>query len=216
MTAALTIILPHKRNKGNDAALRIALDCLYANTVNDFILISDAAYDQPLYPRVNAMVEQATTEMICYTTSDTFVAPGWDVPMCDAFAPDVFLTGVVVEPGAIVPHWENVHKDFGRKPETFDRAAFEAWCASGGIVPNGIGFPAPFVFPRAGFLAHGGLDETGLTCDHDGFTCADLALFDRWTAAGNRVRRVRSFFFHLQRWSEEREQMDAKRELRQA
>lgn len=34
MTAAFTVILPHKRNPGNDAALSICMDMLKANTVS--------------------------------------------------------------------------------------------------------------------------------------------------------------------------------------
>lgn len=45
-TPAFTVILPHKRNPGNDAALRICIDMLMANTRADFILMMDAAADE--------------------------------------------------------------------------------------------------------------------------------------------------------------------------
>lgn len=208
-----TIILPHKRNPGNDRAIRIALDCLVQNTVNDFILIMDAAYDQPLYERVNRMMQQATTECVCYWSSDMFAAPGWDVPMLELFAPDTFVTNVLVEPGVIGIHPNNVQKDFGRKPETFDRAAFEAWCVgeASELTLINRGWYAPVMYPRTGFLDFGGL-ETNLEGDHHGYTSADVALFQRWEAAGNRLPRARfSYTYHLQRWAELDEQQHAKR-----
>lgn len=214
MSAAFTVLLPHRRNKGNDAALHICLDCLMQNTVSDFKLIIDAATDQPLYERVNRMVEQATTEACVYWASDCFAAPAWDVPMLDLYDAQTFVTPVLVEPGAIALHAQNIHKDFGRKPETFNRAAFEAWAEHEAPALNlqGTGWYAPYLFPRDGWLAAGGL-QTALITDHHGFTSADMELFDRWTAAGNRILRARSYVFHLQRWSEPEEQMDAKRNI---
>lgn len=214
MSAAFTIILPHRRNPGNDAALSIALDMLYANTVHEFILISDAAYDKPLYPRVNAMMQQATTDAVVYWASDMFPAPGWDMPMLERFNPLTFVTMVVVEPGAIAMHPDNVHKDFGRKPETFDRAAFQTWVTSGSApIPNNFGWYAPVMYPRAGFFEFGGLDDTGMSGDHHGFTSADVALFERWKAAGRHIQRASSWCYHLQRYSQEDEQQHAKRDM---
>ena len=83
MTAAFTILLPHKRNTGNDEALNLCLDMLFTNTSNEFKLLIDAAYDSPIYPRVNAMARQIDTEYFVYWASDFFAAPMWDVPMLD-------------------------------------------------------------------------------------------------------------------------------------
>lgn len=211
--SAFTIILPHRRNPGNDAALRIALDTLFTNTVNDFILLMDAAYAKPLYPRVNAMVEQATTECCVYWSSDMFAAPGWDVPMLDLWNADTFVTNVLVEPGAIGMHPDNHEKDFGRKPETFRRDAFEAWAASEDApVPNHFGWYAPYMFPRQPWLDMGGL-PVGLPGDHQGFTPADQLLFERWLASGRSIKRARSYTYHLQRYSEIDEQTHEKREI---
>lgn len=211
--AAFTILLPHKRNKGNDAALRIALDCLMENTVSDFILISDMAYDEPLYPRVNAMFEQATTDICVYWASDTFAAPAWDVLMLQAWTADTLVTPVLVEPGAIGMHPDNVHKDFGRKPDTFRRADFERWAASDDApVPDNFGWYAPYMISRAAFLEAGGL-RLDQQPDHQGFTPADVLFFEQWQASGRRIQRARSFAYHLQRYSEQDEQTHEKRGL---
>lgn len=216
MNAPFTIILPHKRNPGNDAALSICLDCLFANTVNDFHLLMDAAYDQPLYPRVNRMMAQAQTECVVYWSSDMFAAPGWDVPMLELFTPQSFVTNMLVEPGVIGMHPDNIMRNFGRTPGSFDRVGFEAWCVGEAtelnILPISKGWYAPVMYPREAFLAMGGLQESGLDGDHNGFTCADVVLFEQWEAAGNRIARARtSYTYHLQRWSELDEQVDPKR-----
>lgn len=206
-----TIILPHKRNPGNDAALHIALDMLMANTTSDFILLMDAAYDQPLYPRVDAMVRNAPTQCCVYWSSDMFPAPGWDAPMLDLYDEHTFVTNTLVEPGAIGVWHLNLTQDFGRRPDTFRRAAFEQWCKTA-PTPDGEGWFAPYMFPRDGWLAHGGLDRPRPSSQHGAWTTTDMDLFEAWKASGNRVARAKgSFAYHLQRYSEVEEQQHEKR-----
>ncbi len=213
MNATFTVCLPHKRNPGNDKALDVALDCLFTNTRNDFKLIIDAAYDQPLYPRINRMVEQADTQYCVYMASDVFLAPAWDTPMLEWADETTFVNGVLVEPGAIGLHHWNLLRDFGRKPDTFRRADFEEWVTVGGApFLDGEGWYCPYMFPRDGWLAHGGLMESTIS-DNAGFTAADIDLFLRWKASGNRVLRVPSYSYHLQRFSDEKEQNHEKRNM---
>lgn len=207
---AFTVILPHKRNPGNDDALAVCLDCLARNTVNEYALIMDAAFDSPLFPRVNRMIEQAHTERVVYLASDMFFAPAWDVPMMEAWTPELIITNVVVEPGAIAMHPMNYHRDFGRKPATFQRERFEAWARSSEAeLTGGEGWYCPYMVSRDYFLAMGGFDTT-LTSP-DGFTPADVDFFARWKAMGRGVKRVKSFIYHLQRYSDEDEQQHEKR-----
>lgn len=205
MTPAFTIILPHKRNPGNNAALNICLDCLMHNTVNDFHLLMDAAVNQPLYERIHKLALQATTECVVYTCSDTFHAPGWDVPMLNAFQPNRLIFGVVVEPGMIGVHVGNVSGDYGRRPEQYDRAGFERWASGQGAqLPAGFGFPAPMMFGRELYLQY---DYPFEHSDTDEFYPRDDIIIDRMIAA-NAVERVRvpSYFYHLQRYSDQTEQ----------
>jgi hypothetical protein len=213
VTAAFTVILPHKRNPGNDRALAICLDCLMRNTVSDFKLTMDAAVDQPLYARINRMVQQADTQFCVYLASDTFLAPGWDAPMIAAADRETFVNGVLVEPGAIAPHHLNFQRDFGRTPDSFQREAFEAWTQTDDApLLEGQGWYCPYLFPREGWLRAGGLVD-GQAPDHHGFTDGDVHLFERWKRGGGRVVRVRSFAYHLQRYSEPDEQNHAKRKV---
>lgn len=209
--AAFTVILPHKRNKGNDRALKICLECLFDNTHHDFKLIIDAAENQPLYERINAMMEQATTDAVVYMASDVFQSPNWDVPMLAAFDQDTIVNGVVVEPGAIGLHHWNLHADFGRTPEQFKRDKFEEWVGSAHY-PDGEGWFCPYMISRSRFLERGGF-TTGYMVDGQGFSNADEKFFAEWKADGKRVIRTRSYAYHLQRYSDEGEQNAEKRHI---
>ncbi len=205
----ITIILPHKRNPGNNEALSLCLDMLQTNTVSDFVLIMAADNSGQIYPAVNAMVRQAQTEVCVYWASDMFAAPGWDLPMLQLFEMDTFINNTVVEPGVISMYGGNHKEDFGRTPETFNRPAFEAWAVNGHTA-GGDGWFAPYMFPRSGFIEMGGLDTT-IDADLE-FGSADMALFDKWKETGNRVIRAPgSFVYHLQRWSDVHEQEAEKR-----
>lgn len=204
---AFTVILPHKRNPGNDAALRICIDMLMENTASDFILSMDAATDAPLYPRINRMVEEARTQYCVITSSDIFMAPDWDIPMMAAVNYETFVTNVVVEPGAIGVHAQNMLGNFGMTPMTFRRADFETWARSAPMI-GGDGWVVPLLFPRAAWLSMGGLD---LTMREFPYSAPDQELLDQWKAQGGAIKRVRSYAYHLQRWSDESEQMHTKR-----
>lgn len=213
MTPAFTVILPHRRNPGNDRSLAVCLDCLFTNTVNDFKLIIDAATDQPLYPRINAMITQTDTEIVVYMASDVFQSPAWDVPMLEMWDRDTIVNGVVVEPGVIGVYHESLTADFGRTPEQFasKRAQFEAWVTDAHF-PDGLGWYCPYMISRSVFLEMGGFQHSYST-DGQGFSDADMVFFDNWKASGKRVVRARSYAYHLQRYSSIEEQEHPKRNL---
>lgn len=208
---AFTIILPHRRNLGNNAALALCLSCLQDNTVNEFKLIMDAAVNSPIYPRVNRMVKQVDTDYFIYWASDFFAAPVWDIPMLEAARPDTIITNIVVEPGAIFPHEQNLLNDFGRRPETFRRSEFEAWSQSPHApMLEGSGWFAPYMMHTQFFLDFGGFVDD-ISPDDQGFSAGDEDLFTRWKASGRQVQRVKSYVYHLQRFSVESEQMKGNR-----
>jgi len=210
MSSAFTVLLPHRLNPRNNDALSICLDCLARNTRNDFTLLMDAAVDHELYPVMNRLVEKAPTDMCVFMHSDMFVAPGWDSAMLDAFDENTFVTGLLVEPGAIGVHSGNVQKDFGRKPETFRRAEFEAWAASlDAPEAKGEGWFAPYFFSRKRWFANGGHNVVGIT----EWTNRDIDMFEKWKAEGGRVVQARAFVYHLQRYSDPIEQSHPKRDI---
>lgn len=216
MTAAFTVLIPHLRNPGNDRALELAVSCLLANTEHDFHLLIDAVHGGNLFQTVNRMFRRAATDCVVFWNSDMFAAPGWDTPMLDLWRPDRYttiVTNVVVEPRAIGVHPENYERDFGRRPETFQREAFEAWAtSSAAVVPDGVGWKTPYMMSRSAFLSRGGFIETPIEdTDADGFTGADVLFWNAWLADGNEIVRAKSFVYHLQRWSMVHEQEHEKR-----
>lgn len=203
MTAAFTIILPHKRNPGNDAALSICMDMLKANTVNaDFELLISCAVDRPLFPAIDRLFRQAETEYLVFWNSDMFPAPGWDELMLAKADYNTIVNPILVEPAVMGIFTDNVEWDFGRRPDTFRRADFENWTASA-PVPSGEGFFAPYMISKKRYLDLGGFDLTG---DLSGFVPRDVEFYAKHKANGGRVERVRAYVYHLQRFSEVSEQ----------
>lgn len=205
MNPLYTILLPHKRNVGNNAALSICIDCLMINSYFPFALLMSAAYDQPLYETMNQLVEKAPTDTCIFMHSDMFVSPNWDIGMMNIYDPNTFVTGLLVEPGAIGVWPGNVEKDFGRRPENFRRTEFENWAISPKAPQaSGEGWFAPYMFSRQHWLDLGGhdLDDPGGTL----WTALDVKLFNKHKAQGGIVRQARAIVYHLQRWSEPSEQ----------
>lgn len=210
MTPPMTIILPHKNNPGNNAALLICIDTLMANTHTEFNLLMSSAYNQRLFPAVDRLIRQCETDCFVFWNSDMFPAPGWDVPMLAQFDYHTIVTNIVTEPGAIGIHTENVGWDFGRKPETFRRSEFETWATSGSApVPSGEGWYAPYMMSKQRYLDIGGLDlDDGDIHPADGFNlrALDIDMFNKHKAQGGVVRRAVSYVYHLQRYSAPEEQ----------
>lgn len=208
MSAAFTVILPHKRNPGNDAALSICMDMLKANTVSaEFELLISCAVDRPLFPAIDRLFRQAETEYLVFWNSDMFPAPGWDELMLAKAAYDTIVNPIVVEPAVMGIFTDNVEWNFGSRPETFRRADFEAWTASA-PVPSGEGFFAPYMIARQRYLDLGGFDLTG---DLTGFVPRDVEFYAKHKANGGKVERVRAYVYHLQRYSEIAEQEKSNR-----
>ncbi len=200
MTAQFTICIAHKDAPENDEALRVALDCIVANTVNQYALLVDTTTPEDPYAVYNRLAKQARTPYIVFSNSDVFFAPGWDVPLLEAAAPNTIVTGVLVECGAMGVNPRNVHHDFGMTPATFDRAAFEAYPVP---LPDCEGWYMPCLMPRDLFVAMGGFDLSRGTFMKQPL---DIYFWDDWQAAGYKLARVLSISYHLQNWSNPVEQ----------
>lgn len=215
MPPQMTIILPHKNNPGNNAALSICIDTLMANTRSEFNLLVSAAYNQPLFPAIDRLIRQSQTDVIVFWNSDMFPAPGWDEPMLEQFHYNTIVTNIVTEPGAIGIFTDNVEWDFGRKPETFRRADFEAWATSGHApVPSGEGWYAPYMMSQQRYLDIGGIDlDASDVKASDGFNTRplDIDMFNKHKRLGGFVRRAVSYVYHLQHFSEPEEQTKSNR-----
>lgn len=210
MTPAFTILLPHLRNPGNDAALAIAFSTLVDNTDHEYALLFDCDTSVTLMEVFHRLVVNAPTDTCVLTSSDMFMAPHWDTPMLDQLRPGTWVTNVLVEPGAIGMSGQNKEMDFGRRPDTFRRAEFEAW-AETAEARAGEGWVQPIMFSRQEWLGAGSVIRPARAVDATGFTSADEELLERWKANGGTIQRARSFTYHLQRFSDVEEQGHSKR-----
>lgn len=200
-----TILLPHLRNASNDAALKIALDTLITHTALDFELILESVAERrDIYAVLNDMAARAATDWLIPFNSDVFASPGWAEPLWAARDVNTIVSPVMVECGAIPVNDLNLERNFGRTPQTFQRAEFEAWAqAGGGWRDDWRDGDAAWFFPslieRDRFLSLGGFDTTrGFFPLHP----LDIYFWDTWAAAGGRFKRAKSWVYHLQAFSE--------------
>lgn len=200
----VSILLPHLRNSENDKALRVCLDCLIANTDLDYeLIVEGVAERRDIYRVVNSMAWRANADWLIFMNSDVFVAPGWIRPLYDAREANTIVSPVMVECGAIPVNDRNLERDYGRKPETFRRSEFEAWVATGGGWRDDWhdgqqAWYFPSLIQRDSFNAVGGFDITKGAFPDD----LDRQFWDAWGRTGGYFKRVRSFVYHLQAFSE--------------
>ena len=197
----LTICIAHKHTQRNDAALKVALDCILDNTRCDYELLIDSTTPADPYVVYNKLVKQSATPWCILTNSDVFFAPNWDVEWLAHADEYTILSGILVECGAIGVATGNLKHNFGMTPETFDRATFETW-AETVPMPKGDGWYMPCLMPRDEFLDLGGFDLRGTF----GIDPVDKWFWDTWETSGGLVKRVRSIAYHLQNWSNPIEQ----------
>lgn len=203
----ISILIPHLRTHFNDQALRVALDCIAANTTIDYELVIEAVAERrDIYAVCNRMVAKAAADWIVFGNSDVFFAHGWAEPMYEARDPNLIVTNIIVECGVIAASDRNVEMDFGRTPLSFRRTEFEAWVRNDEKPREGIGWYFPSLHHRQTFLDFGGFD-----LKRGGFPePLDMDYWDRWTAAGRGIKLARSYCYHLQNYSDEERTKEAR------
>lgn len=199
MTPAISILIPHLRNADNDKALKVAIDCILDNTDLDYELIVEAvATRRDIYPVLNNMAHRARAEWIVFANSDTFLAPCWASAMYAARDVNKIIGGVIVECGAIPVNDRNYERNFGRTPDTFDRAGFEALVANGDVWRDGEIWYFPCLLNKRAFNHAGGFDTSLGGWPDDPI---DLYFWEAWKQSGKAVERVKSYSYHLQCYS---------------
>lgn len=200
----VSILLPHLRNPSNDAALRVCLDCVVANTdINYELIVESVAERRDIYGVVNRMAEKARTDWIIPLNTDVFVSPGWITSLWELRDPETIVTPVLVECGAIPVNERNLERDFGRTPQTFARSDFELWTRLGGGWKDGWNVDAeswyfPSILNRNAFIGLGGFDTS-----IGGFPDPlDMDFWLLWELNGGKFKRAHSYVYHLQAYNE--------------
>lgn len=199
--ADLSICIAHKHTARNDAALKVALNCIVDNSLFAYELVVDATTPSDPYGIYNKLVKQATTPWCVLTNSDVFFAPKWDYAFLENAEERTILAGILVECGAVGVAYGNLKENFGMTPETFDRESFEAW-AEDCHFPDGTGWYMPCLMPREKFLDLGGFDTSGVFEEDP----VDKWFWEAWQTSGGLLKRVHSVAYHLQNWSNSEEQ----------
>jgi hypothetical protein len=203
---AISIIIPHLRESQNDRALHIALACILDNTDLDYELIVEAvATRRDIYPVLNNMAQRARADWIIFSNSDVFFAPGWASALYNGRDENAITTGIIAECGAISVAADNYELHYGVTPEGYDRAGFEAWVASDGARIYGDkahqhrGWYFPCLLHKRTFNHSGGFGDGGGVFPHDP---ADMEYWNKWEASGKGFKRVNSWCYHLQAYTD--------------
>jgi len=198
MIPALSIVIPHKKTPANDLAMRLNFQMLLENTINSFeLIINDVVPGDP-YVMWNEYAKVAKGRIVVFSNSDVLMAPNWDEFIVKHISENAILTGYLVEAGNIGVNPVNIYKSFGLTPDTFDRAAFEAWAQEyGSTVPEvqeQRAWYMPSAMYRDWFLWTGGFDvEKSFPAPND------IKYFDKCRDDfGTKFVRVRSMAYHFQ------------------
>jgi hypothetical protein len=197
--AELSILIAHKHEPTNDAALLVALQTIVENTGPDYELLVDTTTPAGVYATYNKLALQATAPYLVLTNTDVFFAPGWAEAFLEVADPNAIITGVIVECGAIPVAAANVEKNFGMIPQTFRRYEFEEWVAKEQPLPPGNGWYFPSLHHRAAFLQSNGFE---LSLGEFPTTWLDKIYWQDWILRGGEIRHVRSYSYHLQAYSD--------------
>jgi len=210
--ADISILIAHKHETTNDAALLVALQTIVENTGPDYELLIDTTTPAKVYATYNKLAAQATSPYLVFSNTDVFMAPGWAEALLEKAATMAIVTGVVVECGAIPVAAANVERNFGMTPQTFRRQEFEEWVEKEQPFPGGRGWYFPCLLHRDSFLYVGGFDTSQGDFPEKSL---DVFFWREWIAHGLPIHHVRSYSYHLQCYSDiERTRVIRERESR--
>ena len=204
--SGFSILIPHYSTQNCDAALHLCIRMFKENTLNeDYELIVVQGYKDP-YLFWNEYSERARFERIVFFNNDMLPAPGWDRFMESYVDDNSLVTGYLVEPGVLDVARQNIHRDFGRRPETFRRKEFEAFCSTVHVpeIKEELGWYMPVMLTKNFFRRMGRyLIERPFPHPND------VLFWNHCLSRGARLLRVRSFAYHFQNMSNSL--LDAKR-----
>lgn len=191
----VSILIPHYHSDTGARALKAILPVLVDNTTLNYELVIRAHRERE-FIAWNDMARHAAAEWLILAVSDQFVAPGWDVALWSEREAHTIVTMNVVESGYYPTPDFSLVQDFGRTPETFERAAFEAWVSDAPPAPDFEAWAFPWLIHRDAFLGFGSFPLHRLDSQ-----MTEMYFWQDWKLAGNAVKRVNGYAYHLVAWT---------------
>lgn len=195
-----SVIIPHKRTRENDAALKLAMDSILRCYSSCEILIDTQTPADP-YTIWNEYARTAKGKVLIFTNSDVVFAPGWDVLFGRYAEVNTIVTGYLVEPGNIPVADVNIQENFGLTPSTFNVRDFSLYAIKQmertPTVLTQRAWYMPCAINREWFLYTGGFDTTK-PFPHPN----DTEYWDRCVKEySTQLLRVNSWAYHFQNLS---------------
>lgn len=192
---SLSILIPHYSTPSCDAALNLCIQMFRENTsCKNYELIVVHGFSDP-YVFWNEYADHAQSNNLVFFNNDMLPAPGWDEFMLKHVTDNTLVMGYLIEPGVISPAPQNIHRDFGRTPNSFRRREFEEFCRAHEVpeVTQEMGWYMPVMLTLP-FFAKMGKYPTIPPFPHPN----DIAFWNHCESRGAELRRVRSFAYHFQ------------------
>lgn len=191
----ISILIPHYQSETGNRAFAATLPHLIRHTTLDYELMVTAHRERE-FIAWNEMAYRAKADWLVMMVTDVFVAPGWDTALWAARERDTLTTMTLVESGYMLTADFALAQDFGRTPETFDAAGFEAYAATQPAPPDKPCWNFPWLIHKDTFLRMGSFRLDRLESQ-----MTELYYFNDWQAAGRTVQRVPSYGYHLGAWT---------------
>jgi len=166
-------------------------------TLNPYELI-EIVDNVDVYDAFNRGVQQANYDKVLLLNDDMYVSPNWDEYYIKYHTPELILTGILVEPGAISVSDKNICKNFGTEPDTFDEEEFVNFAknlpSEDEIIHDLKGWYMPIMFNKNTFIPY----PNEIKYPH----ANDVTLIDDILPKQNfKFARVNSVVYHLQGFS---------------
>ena len=204
----ISIIFQHANNPENNRIFELNLKMLKENTTCEYEILSLWNDKRPdlVYKFWDWGIRNAKYDLILWHNTDIVMAPGWNERVITYKDKADWIGIELVECGAIGVHPNNIHKDFGRTAETFDRKGFESWANSlqgWAAYRDGFCWYSPSVWKKDWYIKMGGFD-----LDKPFPHPNDSAFKEKCERAGTKFIVVNSYAYHFQRANENQELKD--------
>ena len=161
----ISIVFPHAMNKENDAVLQLKLKMLEENSTYPYevMVLSNTGRPDLVYESWDWMMRRAKYDLVLWDNSDITYAPKFMDNIIKHKDDADWLGLELIECGAIGVAATNIHQDFGRTANSFDRSGFEKWVEEYSkdrpSIREGFCWYSPSVWKKEWYIKIGGFDE---------------------------------------------------------